>query len=265
MKDALSPHKGETMNLDYKALRNAIDTRRSRRKYLGTPIAKDTAAQLQQLIDHYSKAGNIRMELVLNDSASFNKFTKSYGMFSGVNDYIALIARDDDPTAKERIGYYGELVVLEATNLGLGTCWVGISNNAAMMPFKLKDGEKLACSILVGNVADDYSTRERLMRNITHRKLKPIESMYIADKPIPKWFKLGMVAVQRAPSAVNRQPVTFHYKDDTVTAKVPNYDGPYEAFDLGIAKAHFEIGTGSGSWQWGNGAKFAQAEDTSKP
>jgi hypothetical protein len=80
--------------------------------------------------------------------------------------------------------------------------------------------------------------------------------MYTSDAPVPDWFLSGMQAVQKAPSAINRQPVMFSYKDGVVTASVEDIDGEGFAFDLGIAKLHFEIGAGGGAWEFGNGAEF---------
>ena len=91
---------------------------------------------------------------------------------------------------------------------------------------------------------------------MTHRKTKTAEELFETDTPVPGWFKSGIAAVQKAPSAVNRQPVTFKYKNDTVTASVKDISISGMALDLGIAKLHFELGAGGGTWCWGNGAEF---------
>ena len=91
---------------------------------------------------------------------------------------------------------------------------------------------------------------------MTHRKIKAAEELYDADAPVPGWLKSGIAAVQKAPSAVNRQPVTFMYKNNVVTASVKDISISGMALDLGIAKLHFELGAGGGSWAWGNGAAF---------
>jgi hypothetical protein len=48
--------------------------------------------------------------------------------------------------------------------------------------------------------------------------------------------------------------VLFKLKGGKVTAEVKNVDS-YLAIDLGIAKAHFEIGAG-GKFSMGNGSEF---------
>ena len=47
----------------------------------------------------------------------------------------------------------------------------------------------------------------------------------------------------------------FKYKDGQVTASITV---PTETamIDLGIAKLHFELGAGGGSWEYGNGSHY---------
>ena len=80
--------------------------------------------------------------------------------------------------------------------------------------------------------------------------------MYKSGETVPDWFITGMEAVQKAPSAINRQPVLFTYKDEIVTAAIDDITKEGFAFDLGIAKLHFEIGAGGGTWDFGNSAEF---------
>jgi nitroreductase len=239
-------------------LEKAIEIRRSRRKYANTPIEPQTVIKLRELIAEYSETADLHIELVLNNGKAFNGLRKSYGMFSGVNDYLGLIAAKGDTAAAERLGYYGELLMLHAVTMGLGTCWVAGSFSRSDMPFSLSDNESLVCTVVVGNVADDDSFKEKMIRNMTHRKTKSAEEMYTADSPVPDWFTQGMKAVEKAPSAVNRQPVLFSYKDSKVSAVVKNIGESSNALDFGIAKLHFEIGAGGGKWAWGNDGEFTR-------
>lgn len=56
---------------------------------------------------------------------------------------------------------------------------------------------------------------------------------------------------------MNAQPVKFIYKDNKVTAKVPEKIN-MQLVDLGIAKLHFELGAGGGKWEFGNGGTFCK-------
>ena len=61
----------------------------------------------------------VRMSLRLSRLAS-------YGMFKGVRDCIAFVGRQEDGL-EEKIGYYGELIALEAQRAGLNSCWVALT------------------------------------------------------------------------------------------------------------------------------------------
>jgi len=227
-------------------LLDAISHRCSRRKYKPKALEVSAAETLQDLITEYCGKENLKIRLITANGDAFNGFRKSYGMFSGVCNYIALIGNKTDIIGLEKLGYYGELLVLNATMLGLGTCWVGGTFDRGACPVDLDADESVVCAITVGYVEQEMSVKEKLIRWGAHRKSKTEEQMYISDSQIPDWFKSAVAAVSMAPSAINRQPVTFSYIDGTVTASVNNIVGDGYAFDLGIAKLHFELGAGGG-------------------
>ena len=236
-------------------LHDAIHKRQSRRKYISKAMEHECVEMLQSTIDAFRKADNVKMQLVLNNGDAFNGFRKSYGLLSGVQNYIALIARSDDVLTMEKLGYYGECLVLQATNMGLGTCWVAGFDRSSCEA-DLQENEQVVCAITVGYAPEMLSTKERAIRWGTHKKTKSVEQMYISDTPPPEWFIKGMKAVQKAPSAVNRQPVVFAYENGKVSAAVDDILGESKAFDLGIAKLHFELGAGGGNWKFGNGGAY---------
>jgi nitroreductase len=240
-------------------LQKAMAHRHSRRKYvpkaLEPPVAETLRASLAKLHD----GGKTDIRLVVGNGDAFAGFRKSYGMFSGVRNYFVLIGNPTDMVEHERLGYYGQRLVLQATAFGLGTCWVGGTFDRTSCPVKLPAGTNIICVITVGEVPEKHSAREKLISSLVHRKSKTIEQMMVADTEPPDWFLAGMKAVQLAPSAVNRQPVTFTYRDGTVTASVQDIAGEGFALDLGIAKLHFELGAGGGVWAFGNDAEFARS------
>lgn len=239
-------------------LTEAIELRRSRRKYIESPIGAEVAEKLQTLALEYGQKANVRLELVLNNGSAWGGLRKSYGMFTGVKNYVGLIASKTDFEAMERLGYYGELLMLHAVAMGLGTCWVGGSFDRKLCPFVLCGDEMIVCAIALGYAQEQESMKEKLIRSVTHRKTKTIKDMMTTDAPAPGWFMAGMRAVQKAPSAVNRQPVVFSLKEGKVTAGVEKASDIGSVLDLGIAKQHFELGAGCGSWSFGNHAEFAK-------
>ena len=249
-------------------LLDAINIRHSRRKYDGTTMDPQKAAQIRDYIDQYNAQGDIRMELVLDTLQTFAGFTASYGMFSGVRDYVVLAGKKDDRAAIERLGYYGQLLILRATALGLNTCWVGGAFKKDRIPVALADDEELVCVIIIGNATGKESGMGKFIHKVSHLKNKDISQVYTTDRSdgsVPDWFTQGVAAAFKAPSSLNRKPVTFAYKGGKARASVKNPSDRLLALDLGIAKLHFEIGAAccqscdrsvNQRWTWGNGGGY---------
>ncbi|HEX3037412.1 MAG TPA: nitroreductase family protein [Oscillospiraceae bacterium] len=235
----------------------AVDARHSHRKYQATPIESSIVEKLKASVEQYNKEAGLHIQFITDNGEAFNGLTKSYGMFSGVQNYIALIGRADDENFKEKCGYYGEKLVLEATQFGLGTCWVGGSFNKKFCSYHLSQGETLCCTITMGNVEQELSFKEKLIIKTLRGKSKSIDEMYESSGEVPQWFLSGMQAVQKAPSAMNQQPVKFYYKNGVVSASVKDISA-HQPIDMGIAKLHFEVGSGGGTWAWGNHSEFTK-------
>ncbi len=241
-------------------LMEAIEQRSSRRSYLDTPIHPESIAHFKQLLCSFNQESHLSLQWIEDGARSFEGFGKSYGMFTNVRSFFAMVGKEKDIHLKEKIGYYGEQLVLEATKLGLGTCWVGGAFDKKNCPCQKDEDERLICVITVGNVEKERGLKEKTLYKVVHRGGKSITAMIGTDESIlPDWFYRGMKAVQKAPSAANRQPVRFTYKDNTVSAKVGKTDA-FQLVDLGIAKCHFEIAAG-GKFLLGNG-NFWQKPDT---
>jgi hypothetical protein len=239
-------------------LLEAIEKRISRRSYLDTLIDPEKLIKIKQAIDKYNAASGLSIQFVEDGGKAFQGFGKSYGMFSGVRSFIALVGKTSDPDLLEKAGYYGELLVLQATALGLGTCFVGGTYDKKSCPCTVKDDEILTCVITIGNVEDTPGFKERMIYRMSHIGSKiQLEKIYEADREAPPWFLDGAKAVMLAPSAVNRHPVRIAYKSGKVSAYVESTQGS-NLIDLGIAKANFEIAAG-GRFEFGNHGEFTKS------
>ncbi|OJU12084.1 MAG: hypothetical protein BGN88_02610 [Clostridiales bacterium 43-6] len=231
----------------------AIESRKSRRSYTKEPIDPEKVWFLKQCMEEINGESGLSIRWLEDGGAAFS-MTKSYGMFKNVRSVMVLQGQRKASDLRERAGYYGERLVLEAARLGLGTCWVAgtYDKSSALLP--VIDGEEIVCLISVGNVPPEQTLKEKVIYRSVHRSsLKP-EDFYIADGPVPDWFMNGIKAVQKAPSAINSQKVRFQYKNQTATVTIPE-TRPTDLIDLGIAKLHFTIGA-EGNFPFGNGAVF---------
>ena len=213
----------------------AIHARHSVRTYIDRPLADDIVARLRALIADYNAASGLNMQLATGDPDTFDCFWAHYGKFSGVTNYIALIG---DPDAAELCGYYGEKLVLEAQMMGLNTCWVGLSYKKVTGRYTFAPGEKLHLVIALG-----YGTTQGVMH-----KSKTIDKVSKCHGNMPDWFRAGVEAALLAPTAVNQQKFRFELIGDRVRATTGW--GFYSKVDLGIAKLHFEIGSGKPASIW---------------
>lgn len=210
----------------------AMRCRHSVRRYKDTPIEGETLALLQQEISRINEESGLHIQLVLNEPKAFDCAMARYGKFSGVNNYIALVGKNDTQL-QEKTGYYGERLVLYAQQLGLHTCWVALTYKKIPQAFTVQKGEKLAVVISVG-----YGKLRGLPR-----KSKSAEEVSNITPQSPDWFRAGVEGALLAPTAMNQQKFTFTLMSDgSVRARAGV--GFYTKMDLGIARYHFEVASG---------------------
>ena len=224
-------------------LQEAITARHSVRKYIDKEIPAEIITALQDKIAECNKVGNLNIQLVLNETRAFTGML-SYGSFSGVKNYLVMVGKKGD-NLDERVGYYGEQLVLLAQTLGLNTCWVGLSYRKVEDAYNVGKDEKLVCVIAIG-----YGETQ----GVAH-KVKNVEQVSNASDLTPAWFKKGVEAALLAPTAVNQQKFSFEYigmKDNKhiVKAKKGFSIFGYTSIDLGIARCHFNIAVGDDIFRW---------------
>ena len=205
----------------------AIKERHSVRNYKDKEIEQDKIDQLNELIAKCNEEGNIHLQLCVDAGNTYNRLlNKAMGLGSAPS-VIACVGPDDD-TVEERIGYYGQKVVLFAQQLGLNTCWAGTFNKKGI-PADVAPGEKVVITIAIG-----YGETKG-----KERKSKKLEQVTSGDNPY--WFNFGVEMALLAPTAINQQKFEIVLEaDETVTFK--DKGGPYSKVDLGIVKYNFEVG-----------------------
>jgi len=225
-------------------LQEAIEARHSVRAYKSEPLAEDVAKRLEEEIAEVNQMGRLHIQLIRNEPKAFQGTLAKYGKFRNANNYLVMAGKKGDDL-DERIGYYGEHLVLLAQTLGLNTCWVGLSYRKIPDTYLLEDGEVIKAYIAIG-----YGET----RGTSH-KIKTVEQVSNATAITPSWFRNGVEAALLAPTAVNQQKFSFEYvgmKDNChqVHAKKGFSMIGYTQIDLGIAKCHFEIGAGTNKFEW---------------
>lgn len=210
-------------------LLNCIKERHSVREYLDKDIDLNDLAVLNPEIERINKEHNLHFQLVTNSSETFSKFILPYGKLKAFH-YLALVGKKS-PDLEEKVGYYGEQLVLLAKHCSLDTCWVAGTYSKKYTKIEIEKDEKL-----VGIIAIGYGT------NHGHpHKSKTFTEVSNTKEGFPEWYTNGIEAALLAPTAINQQKFKFTFNEDgSITLNKGR--GPYVNVDAGIVKYHFEVG-----------------------
>ena len=183
----------------------------------------------------------------------------TYGVIKGARHYIAG-AVVKQPYAMEDFGYGMEKMVLQATALGLGTCWLGgtFKRSGFAAKLQLAEGELLPAVTPIGYASDKKSVVDRVFRfSAGSHKRKPWHELffnqdgYALPREAAGPYETALECVRIGPSASNKQPwriimddggKRFHF----FLERTPGYSGVYgdiqlQNVDMGIAMCHFEL------------------------
>lgn len=223
----------------------AMQVRRSVRNFNGKPLPPETVEQLLSFAESTKSpfGGNVTIRLKAFDLKGTYK-PSTYGMISGAVDFF-LIGLEHTPESALTTGFRFEQVVLKATQMGLGTCWIAAT-------FKGTDfdagqewpaGEQLTIICPVG-VPAVQSIKEKLTRlTLRSNSRKPFASLFFKNNfttPLTAEDTFGeaLEMMRIAPSSTNSQPwralvsgdsVHFYYKPKSEAS----------VLDCGIGLCHF--------------------------
>ena len=168
----------------------------------------------------------------------------------------------NSPFVQEEVGYTGEGIILEATALGLNTCWVAgfFRPESVASLIEIGSKERILAVTPVGYARKFESLEEKLMTGFgrTHKRLsisRLVNGIEIVKWP--EWARASLEAAGLAPSAINRQPWGFDVQDGSITVYVRT-GGPEfnisKRLDCGIAMLHIEVAALNcgvrGDWQF---------------
>ena len=106
---------------------------------------------------------------------------------------------------------------------------------AAGVSSLLFNNEKASANALLLSIKAD--------QEITYGIVKSIQDVVISKGEMPDWFRNGVEAALKAPTAVNQQKFAFGMKNGEPAVKVKGV-GVHTKVDLGIVAYHFEAGSG---------------------
>ena len=249
----------------------AVPIRHSRRAYLEQPVDAGALDAMERCVAALAPiSGMVRLVVVRRLKVDiFKGVVGGYGKVKGASSALIFIGDQAASGVNQRIGYLGEALVLEATRLGLGTCWVGgfFDAGRTATQVELAKGERIYAVSPLGLTPEDKTAGERMMSAVARsHKRKPLEvtAPDAGPETWPVWAMEGLKAARVAPSAVNRQPWRFSFQGGAVcVAPDSAIDTPKisRRLDCGIAMLHFELAARAaghlGIWELGSGREVA--------
>ncbi|MCK4490827.1 MAG: nitroreductase family protein [Anaerolineales bacterium] len=196
------------------------------------------------------------------DSTSL-KGLGTYGFIKNPTGFI-IGTSEEKPGSLEDFGYLMEAILLRATDLGLGSCWLGgtFTKSRFSRQLSLLDGEIIPAVASIGYPADQSAWLDKTIRAgaRAHRR-RPWENIFFTKEfgnPLNPGdagnYHEPLDLVRLAPSASNKQPwrvVREGHNWHFFLQRTEKYPPPVFNFilnladlqriDMGIAMAHFEL------------------------
>jgi nitroreductase len=242
-----------------------IKTRKSCRTYSDRAVEREKLAKLKQFLESNIKTpfgSTVRFHLIDFTEMEIGepKNLTTYGVIKGARQFIVGTV-EKQTRAMEDYGYCMERIILKATSMGLGTCWLGGTFKRSGFADKIgiNEGELLPAITPVGYPKDKRSVVDKVFRYVAASdKRKPWNELFylhdtnnFLDDRNCGGFNTPLECVRMAPSASNKQPwrIIMGKGQDTVhfyLKRTPGYgnmgkDIELQNVDMGIAMCHFEL------------------------
>lgn len=238
-------------------LRKAVESRYSVRSYEERSLDNELKAQL---ISFFEQAENpfgpkVRMQFIEKNLSEHGEKLGTYGIIKGADCYIGVTVQKADFDL-EALGYVFEQLVLYATSIGLGSCWLGgtFNRSAFTAAMDIREGELFPILSPIGYPAEKKSLTEKIMRSAVKAGVRlPWDKLFYNNsfsQPVTEGkageYNFAFEMLRLAPSAVNKQPWRLLIHGDTVhfyktrgAAEKLGID--MQRIDMGIAMAHFAL------------------------
>lgn len=246
-----------------------ISQRFSCRTYRERPIEEGVRRQLQAYL-YTLRIGPLgstaRFELVAatEEDRQVLRGLGTYGFIRGATGFIVGAAQPSEKNLED-YGYLMEEAILAATDLGLGTCWLGGSFTKSSFAGKIRVGksEIIPAVAAVGYIPEGHKPEKAVLRRIvgaTHRS--PWERLFFQgefNRPLtPELagrYAVPLEMLRLGPSASNKQPWRVVQSGEAwhfYLQRTPGYGkgsvlfgvlslADLQRVDIGIAMCHFEM------------------------
>lgn len=264
-----------------KLITDLIKTRYSCRTYTGEPIKSKVQDQLINFFQNLPPGpfnSQPRFELIASTVSDSDELSGlgTYGFIKDAPAYI-IGAAGFDGNHLEDFGYLMEAIILYATDLELGTCWLGgtFTRSSFADRVNLAGVETIPAVTAVGYPAPNprkFDSQIRQTAGSDHRfswqeiffnedVMKPLAQDQVGDFRVPlEMVRLGPSASNKQPWRITKEGDCFHF----FLLRTPGYRNKFynklikiedlQRVDMGIALCHFELTANAfslqGNWQF---------------
>ena len=250
------------------AVMETMEKRKSVRTYETTPIPAEVHSSIMEYLE---KEENLRgpfgglsgIEWIwAKGGAGDGKGMKlgAYGIIVNPQAYLVGSVRNEQLALLE-FGYTFQKLILFATALGLGTCWIGgtFNRKSFSRELELAEGEIIPCITPLGYAREKQRLLDTTMRFVVKAdNKKPWQELFcdgefsirLTPEAAGK-LAVPIEMVRIGPSASNKQPWRLVLSPDRKQVHfylqhTPNYSGNKLGFqmqrmDIGIAACNFEL------------------------
>ena len=196
-----------------------IKQRYSSRAYVKAPIAPEQAGSLASCAAAV-RAGPLGTPLrftLVAAAAGDSRTLRGLGTYGLIKNPAGFLIGAVGPGERnlEDFGYGMEAIILHATDLGLGTCWLGgnFTKSSFARRISAAAAEIVPAVAAVGYAAENNRARDRLRRMARSDTRLPWDALFFRDgfaTPLAEStagpYATPLAMVRLAPSASNRQP-----------------------------------------------------------
>jgi nitroreductase len=244
-----------------------IKNRVSCRTYENRPIDQDLYNKIKSNISEPYKnppfGTNAIFQIIHTPDFKGKHQIGTYGFINGAEYYIVGKIKQGKYDLED-FGYQMEKIILYATSLGLGTCWLGatFTRSAFGNIINLTDDEISPAISPIGYKAKKMGLLDRSLRKIAgSNNRKPFTELFFENSittPIAQEtsvYSIPLELVRLAPSASNKQPWRIIKEQDKnifhfYLCRTGGYEKTtrllnacdLQRVDMGIAMSHFESG-----------------------
>jgi len=245
-----------------------ISMRTSRRAYQKRPIEREKADQLSEFLAQHDRgvfSSKMRFHLVAAEQADGDEL-KKLGTYGFIKNAPGFIVGGVEPGQfdLEDYGFAMERAILKATDLDLGTCWLGgtFQRSSFTRRVSATELEKVPAVAAVGHATPRRGTFDKIVRfGAGSKRRKSSEELFFHGRfgvVLPARsageFSTPLETMRLAPSASNKQPwrivkerdkQQFHF----FLQRSPGYTrnlarlglADLQRIDMGIAMCHFDL------------------------